>query len=69
MEEKKNAYRKLVEEPKGKRPLGRLRCRWEDNSKMDFREIERCGIEWIGLAHDTDRWRALVNMAIILGVP
>jgi hypothetical protein len=40
MGEKRYAYRKLVEEPEGKRPLGRFRCRWEDNSKMDLREIE-----------------------------
>jgi len=49
-----------VGKPEGKRPLGRPRGRWEDNIKMDFREVGRGG-DWIELAQDRDRWRALVN--------
>jgi hypothetical protein len=53
-------YRVLVGKPKGKRPLGRPRLRWEDNVRMDLQEVV-CGCEdWIGLAQDRDRWRALV---------
>jgi hypothetical protein len=56
----KNAYRILVGKLEGKRPLGRPRRRWEDNIRMDLREI--CGrMDWIDLAQDRDRWRALVN--------
>jgi hypothetical protein len=50
-----------VGKPKGKRQLGRHRCRWEDNIKMDLREIGWGGIDWIYLAQDRDYWRALVN--------
>jgi hypothetical protein len=57
----KNAYRILVGKPEGKRPLRRPRHRWEDNIKMDLREIGWGGIDWIDLAQDRDRWRALVN--------
>jgi hypothetical protein len=54
-------YRVLVVKPVGKRPLGRTRCRWEDNVRMDLQEVG-CGCEdWIGLAQDRDRWRALVS--------
>jgi hypothetical protein len=59
----------LVEEHEGKRPLGRLRRRWEDNVKMDIQELEFGGMDWIELAHDRDRWRALVNAVIFLPVP
>jgi hypothetical protein len=48
--EKKNAYRILMGKPEGKRPLGRPRRRWEDNIKMDLREIWLCGMDWIDLA-------------------
>jgi len=48
-------------EPKGKRPHGRPRCRWTDNIKMDFQEVEWEGINWIDLAKERDRWRVLVN--------
>jgi hypothetical protein len=55
-----NAYRILVGKPEEKRPLGRHR--WVDNIKMDFREIEWGGMDWIDLAQDRDQWKALVNM-------
>jgi hypothetical protein len=61
-------YRGLVGKPEGKRPLGRLRRRWEDNIRMDRQEVE-CGVmDWIGLAQDRDRWRAVVNAVINLRV-
>jgi hypothetical protein len=52
--EKKNAYRILMERPEGKRPLGRLKRRWEDNIKMDRREIGRGDVDCIHLAQDRD---------------
>ena len=61
LEERRGVYRVLVGKPEGKRPLGRLRRRWEDNIKMDLQEVGCGGMDWIELAHDTDRWRALVN--------
>jgi hypothetical protein len=66
---KRNAYRIFVGKPKGKRPLERLRCRWEDNIKMDLREIGWGGINWIDLVQDRDQWRALVNTVMYLLVP
>jgi hypothetical protein len=60
MGEPRNAYRILVGNPKGKRPLGRPRRRWVDNIKMDLSEIGWDGMDWIGLAQDRDKWRALV---------
>jgi hypothetical protein len=69
MGEKMNAYRILVGKPKGKRPLGRPRCRWVNNIKMDLREIEWGGMDWIDLARDRDRWRVLVNTLMNLRVP
>jgi hypothetical protein len=59
--EKRKAYRILVGKPEGKRPLGRPRRRWEDSIKMDLREIEWGGMDWIDLAQDRDQWRAFVN--------
>jgi hypothetical protein len=57
-----------VEKPEGKRPLGRHRRRWEDNIKMDLQEVG-CGcMEWIEVAQDRDRWRALVNVVMKLRV-
>jgi hypothetical protein len=59
----------LVGKPEGKRPLGRLRRRWEDNIKMDFQEVGGgCG-DWMELARDRDRWRALVSTVKNLQVP
>ena len=56
-------------EPKGKRPVGRPRRRWEDNIKMYLHEVEwGGGIDWIDLAQDRDRWRALVNAVMNLWV-
>jgi hypothetical protein len=69
MGEKKNTYRILVGKREGKRPLGRPRCRWVDNIKMDLREIGWAGMGWIDLAQDRDQWRTLVNMVMNLGVP
>jgi hypothetical protein len=65
----KNAYRILVGNPEGKRPLGRPRHRWVDNFKMDLREIEWDGGDWIDLAQYRDQWRALVNAVMNLRVP
>jgi hypothetical protein len=62
--EKRNAYRILVGEPEGKRPLGRLRCSWVDNIKMDLREIEWGDMYWIDLVQNREQWRALVNTVI-----
>jgi hypothetical protein len=69
MGEKRDAYRLLVGKPEGRRPLGRPRCRWVDNIRMDFVEVGWCNVEWIGLAQDRDRWRALVNSVLNLRDP
>ena len=58
--DRRGAYTVLVGKPEGKRPLGRCRCRWEDNIKMELKEISSEGVELIYLAHN-DRWRAVVN--------
>jgi hypothetical protein len=69
MEPKRNAYRILVWETEEKRPLGRPRCRWEDNIKMDLRETGWDGVDWIDLTQDRDQWRAFVNTVVNLRVP
>ncbi|KAJ4452291.1 hypothetical protein ANN_03811 [Periplaneta americana] len=69
MGESRNAYRALVGRPEGKRPLGRSRRRWEDNIKMDLREVGYDDRDWINLAQDRDRWRAYVRAAMNLRVP
>jgi hypothetical protein len=69
MGEKRNVYRLLVRKPEGKRPIGRLRHRWIDNIKMDLLEIGLNVEDWIGLAQDRYRWRALVNSIMNLWVP
>jgi hypothetical protein len=53
----------------GKRPLGRPRRRWVDNIRMDLEEVEWGDVDWIGLAQDRNRWRALVNSVLNLRVP
>jgi hypothetical protein len=69
MGEGRGVYRVLVGKPEGKRPLGRPRRRWEDNIRMDLQEVG-CGcVDWIGLAQDRDRWRALLNVVMNLLVP
>jgi hypothetical protein len=69
MGEKRKVYRLLVGKPEGKRPLGRPRGRWIDNIKMDLLEIGLGGVDWIGLAQDGYRWRALLNAVMNLWVP
>jgi hypothetical protein len=59
----------LVGKPEGKRPLGRLTCRWVDNIKMYVREIGWDGMDWMELAQDRDQWRALVNTVMNLRIP
>ena len=54
----------MVGKPKGTRPLGRHRCRWKDNIKMDLQEEGCRGMDWIKLAQDRDRWLALVNVVM-----
>ncbi|KAJ4443847.1 hypothetical protein ANN_05634 [Periplaneta americana] len=66
MGESRNAYRVLVGRPEGKRPLGRPRRRWEDNIKMDLREVEYDGRDWINLPQDRARWRAYVRAGMNL---
>jgi hypothetical protein len=66
--EGRNMYKVLMGKPEGKRPLGRPRCRWEDGIKMDLREIGCGGVEWIQLAQDRDRWRAVVSAVMNLRV-
>jgi hypothetical protein len=69
MGEKRNVYRLLVGKPEGKRPLGRPRRMWIDNIKMDFLEVGVNVVDWIGLAPDRYRWRAVVNSVMNLRVP
>jgi hypothetical protein len=69
MGEKRNAYRLLVGRPEGKRPLGRPRHRWVDHIRMDLGEVRWGDEDWIGLAQDRNRWRALVNLVLNLRVP
>jgi hypothetical protein len=69
MGEVKGAYNILVGRPEGRRPLGRPRRIWEDNIKMDLREIGFGDVDWIHLAQDRNRWWALVNTVMNLRVP
>jgi hypothetical protein len=69
MVEVRNAYSILVGKPEGRRPLGRPRHKWEDNIGMDLREIGFGDVDWIHLAQDRDKWRALVNTVMNLQVP
>ena len=65
----RGVYRVLVGKPDGKKPLGRPRRRWEGNIKMDLQEVGCGGMDWIELAQDRDRWRALVTAVMNLRVP
>jgi len=67
--ERRGVYRVLAGKPLGKRPLGRPRRRWEDNIKMDLQEVGCGGVDWIELAQDRDKCRALVNAVMNLRVP
>jgi hypothetical protein len=69
MGEGRGVYRVLFGRPEGKRQLGRPRHRWEDNIKMDLREIGIAGANWIQLAQDRAQWRACVNTVMNLRVP
>jgi hypothetical protein len=69
MGQKRNAYRLLVGKPEGSRTLGRPRRRWLDNIRIGFVEVGWGDVDWIGLAQERDRWRALVNSVLNLRVP
>ena len=66
--EGRGVYRVLVGKPEGRRPLGRPRRRWEDNIRMDLREVEYGCVDWMELAQDRDRWCALVSAVMNFGV-
>jgi hypothetical protein len=67
--EERGMYRILVGKREGKRPLGRPKCRWEDNIKMDLQEVGCRDMDLIELAQDRYRWRTLVNVVMNLRVP
>jgi hypothetical protein len=67
--ERRGVYRVFVGKPEGKKPLGRSRSGWEDNIKMDLREVGCGGMDWIKLAQDKNRYWALVNVGMNLRVP
>jgi hypothetical protein len=69
MAERRGVYRVLVGKREGKKPLGRLTFRWKDNIKMDLQEVGCGGMDWIDLAQDRGRWRALLNLVMNLRVP
>jgi hypothetical protein len=69
MGERRCVYRVLVGKPEGKRPLGRPRRKWKDNSNMNLQKVGCVGMDWIELAQERDRWRALVNAVMSLRVP
>ena len=69
MEEGRGVHRGLVGKPEGVRPLGTPRCRWEVNIKMDLQELGRGSGDWMELAQDRDRWRALVSTVMNFQVP
>jgi hypothetical protein len=67
--ENRKAYRLIVGKPEGKRPLGRPRRRWVDNIRKDLGEVGWGDVDWIDLAEDRNRWRAVVNSVLNLRVP
>jgi hypothetical protein len=69
MVKKRNAFRLLAGKPEGKRPLGRPRRRWVGNIRMALGEVGWGDVDWIGLAKDRNRWRAVVNSVLNLLVP
>jgi hypothetical protein len=69
MVEGRGVYRVLVGKPEGRRSLGRPRRRWEDNIRMDLREVGFGCVDWMELAQDRDRWRALVSAVMNIRVP
>jgi hypothetical protein len=68
MGEERKVYKVFVVNPEGKRPLGRPKCRWEDGIRMDIREIGLGDVDWILLAQERDRWRAVVSAVMNLWV-
>jgi hypothetical protein len=66
--EERKVYKVLVGKPEGKKPLGRPRRSWEDGIRVDLRETGLGGVDWIRLAQDRDRWRAVVSAAMNLRV-
>ena len=69
MEEGRGVHKVLVGKPEGQRPLGRPRRKWEGKNKMDLEEVGRGGGDWMELAQDKDRWRALVSTVRNCRVP
>ena len=69
MEEGRGVHKVLVGKPEGKRPLGRPRRRWEDNIKMGLQEVGCGDMDWMELAQNRDRWRALVSAVMNFRVP
>jgi hypothetical protein len=68
MGEERKVYKVLVGNPEGKRPLGIPRHRWEDEIRMDLRDIGLGGVDWIRLSQDRDRWRGVVSAVMNLRV-
>ena len=69
MGEERGVYRVLVGKPEGKRPLGRPRLRWLGSIRLDPQNMGSGYMDWIGLAHDRDRWRTLISAVMNLRVP